>query len=347
MRRSNAEELKMQLLTDVHQSMALKAPELGLHPKTVLFGEPTLAQARTPEAAALLPQNLGTFAVGIGQNGKEHTVEVRTQSSGRVRGFIQTMFTKILSRAAKQEVNVEHIGAVKIPEMLEKGAEPWYQGLVRPLKCGASVGHYSITCGTTGAFVKTADGGTYLLSNNHVLAAVDMGKSGDAILQPGPHDGGLKDEHTIGILDKAVKINPESKNLVDCAIAYINPGMEYYPGAYEGIGKLKGIVSADEMTKTVHKMGRTTGLTHGTVLTTDMDNVMVNMGRFTARFDAQVEITGRDGDLFCTGGDSGSLIIDDENRAAALLFAGSDFANRTFGNQIENVLDALRVEFEL
>jgi hypothetical protein len=50
---------------------------------------------------------------------------------------------------------------------------------------GTSVGHYRITAGTFGCLVRRG-GDVFILSNNHVLADVNDGQEGDAILQPGP-----------------------------------------------------------------------------------------------------------------------------------------------------------------
>ncbi len=52
---------------------------------------------------------------------------------------------------------------------------------------------------------------------------------------------------------------------------------------------------------------------------------------------------------FSQRGDSGSLIIDADRRAVALLFAGSDLGGSdgqglTFANPIHAVLDALKVD---
>lgn len=343
MRLDNAKELKAMLLTEGHKSIAEASRDLLLPPETQLFGNPRVAEARGASLEKAGSCFLPTYAVGIGtrQNG-EHTVEVRVQTRGRIEGFLSTWFQKFISAAARREVNVANIGILDATPKLEKNdGAPWYQKETRPLRCGASVGLYKITAGTTGGFVKCGDKGTYILSNNHVLAAVNDAKKGDAILQPGPHDGGKVEEHEIAKLDRFIEVSTEKPNLVDCALGYVKPGIEYYPAAYEGIGKLKGHRSIDKSTDTVHKMGRTTGKTDGTIVTTDVDNVAVNMGRFIARFDQQVEIRGD----FSAGGDSGSLIIDDDGYAVALLFAGSP--GRTFGNTITNVIDALGIEFEL
>jgi hypothetical protein len=56
----------------------------------------------------------------------------------------------------------------------------------RPLRIGGSVGHFKITAGTLGCFVRARIGDAlHILTNNHVLADENRAKVGDAILQPG------------------------------------------------------------------------------------------------------------------------------------------------------------------
>ena len=61
----------------------------------------------------------------------------------------------------------------------------------RPCPGGISAGHVDITAGTLGAWVKDkANDQPVILSNNHVLANSNQAALGDAIVQPGPVDGG-------------------------------------------------------------------------------------------------------------------------------------------------------------
>jgi hypothetical protein len=99
---------------------------------------------------------------------------------------------------------------------------------------------------------------------------------------------------------------------------------------------------------TVAKFGRTTGITHGTVTAIELDNVTVSYDNGTATFNGQIEIEGTGTLPFSSGGDSGSLIVDQNNLAAALLFAGGDTGGSngqglTFANPIQAVLGALAV----
>src|ERR1700722_8291403 len=58
--------------------------------------------------------------------------------------------------------------------------------LARPISLGSAGSNINMGCctGTLGAMVK-GPGGKYILSNNHVLARVNLGKNGEGIIQPG------------------------------------------------------------------------------------------------------------------------------------------------------------------
>lgn len=87
----------------------------------------------------------------------------------------------------------------------------------RPVVPGTSIGHFAITAGTLGLVVDKA-GQQYILSNNHVLANENNASRGDAILQPGPIDGGRSTDKVAELAD-FIPINFSGNNLVDCALA--------------------------------------------------------------------------------------------------------------------------------
>lgn len=67
------------------------------------------------------------------------------------------------------------------------------------------------------------------------------------------------------------------------------------------------------------------------------------------RFDNQIEIEGAGDAPFSQGGDSGSLIVDADRRAVALLFAGGDQGGAngkglTFANPLTAVFGALKID---
>lgn len=90
----------------------------------------------------------------------------------------------------------------------------------RPVLPGTSIGHFAITAGTLGIVVEK-NGQKFILSNNHVLANENNASVGDAILQPGPHDGGTASDK-IGELAEYIPINFSGSNVVDAALARFN-----------------------------------------------------------------------------------------------------------------------------
>jgi hypothetical protein len=71
---------------------------------------------------------------------------------------------------------------------------------------GISIGHEDGTAGTLGLIVRDAGGGDpnarYILSCDHVLEESQDPRVGDAVLQPGPADGGRAGPDTIAKLDR-------------------------------------------------------------------------------------------------------------------------------------------------
>ncbi len=215
----------------------------------------------------------------------------------------------------------------------------------RPAPCGVSVGHMGITAGTIGALVRDSgrvdNGRRYILSNNHVLANANVAALGDAIFQPGPFDGGTPAANRIGALARFVPIDfAGGENSVDCALAEVEASTVLSDIC--AVGPIRGATEpARDMT--VVKHGRTTGLTRG-VLTDVEADIRVNYdGTGAALFINTVVIRGLPPTTpFSDGGDSGSVILDDQRRACALLFAGATGADVTFANPIQAALRRLR-----
>lgn len=244
-------------------------------------------------------------------------------------------------------------------------------GRHRPAPGGVSIGHRDITAGTLGCLV-IKDGDLVILSNNHVLANSNDASPGDPVLQPGSIDGGQFPGDQIAELADFVPIRfrqpePPSEcptartviaalnaicrgigsktrykvitqqvedNLVDAAIARpLDPAD--VTDEILGIGRIEG-VDAAELGTALKKSGRTTALTTGEVLQTDVTvDVDYGAGR-TARFVDQL-LAG----AMSQGGDSGSAVLDDGNRLVGLLFAGSD--STTIINRISHVFAALGI----
>jgi S1-C subfamily serine protease len=216
---------------------------------------------------------------------------------------------------------------------------------VRPAMGGYSVGHYRVTAGTIATCCydlspfPSIPGRYYILSNNHVLANSNNSRIGDPILQPGRFDGGTYPGDLIGRLARYVPIKfhtPTTRplNYVDAAIAegnFHDLSREVYWGGY-----VKDLYTAPKVNDIVQKTGRTTGFTTGKV-TNINGTVDVNYGSGRiARFRNQI-ITTRMG----APGDSGSLVMNRDEAAMGLLFAGS--STRTIINNILLVQLLLKV----
>jgi hypothetical protein len=212
---------------------------------------------------------------------------------------------------------------------------------VRPVEGGYSVGHYQITAGTyaTAVIDASAFPGVpqryYVLSNNHVLANSNDARIGDPILQPGPYDGGTVANDTIARLSRFVPINfaAGAANYVDAAIA--EGPFDVLDREIYWVGYARGAV-APALNMLVQKTGRTTNYTTGRITAINATvNVNYGGGR-VARFVNQILTTN-----MSAGGDSGSLLLDMENRAVGLLFAGSSVV--TVHNDIRYVQHLLGI----
>jgi len=320
---------------NLDNARALKA-ELRAEP---LAGHMAAASA-LPRAAMLIretprvkkPQS--TVAIGLTQKGADVWLAVRVQ---RVTPGTESLVEYIRERA-KGECDVRLVGRV-VKQV------PWHQKKNRPLRIGGSIGHIQVTAGTLGAFVapRGGDGSEDLiLSNNHVLANENNASQGDAILQPGKVDGGRRTD-TVGRLHAFRPLKARG-NTIDAATADLIEGIEYHFDWLEGRGAIAGVRATPlGIGEPVFKVGRTTGLTEGRVAAIEVDDLVVGFDRGDLLFDGQIEIAPVGTEPFSLGGDSGSLIVDSEQMAVGLLFAGND-VDATYANQIQEVLDILRVD---
>jgi S1-C subfamily serine protease len=215
---------------------------------------------------------------------------------------------------------------------------------VRPVEGGYSVGHYRITAGTyaTAVYDRSAYPGVparyYVLSNNHVLANSNNARVGDPILQPGPYDGGTYPQDVIARLSRWVPIHflpSTTRNYVDAAIA--EGPFQFLDREIYWVGYVKGFRNNwPAINETLQKTGRTTNWTTGQVTAI---NATVNVGYGggkVARFHGQI-VTRRMGGP----GDSGSLVLDLNENAIGLLFAGS--STHTIINHIVFVQNLLGI----
>lgn len=281
-----------------------------------------------------------TLALGVSVDCEgDHRLAVRIQSAGP-----QTERKLAQIRQATDALDVQSIGRV----VKRAGTGPWQRDRHRPLRIGSSVGHPSVTAGTLGCFVRRRDGALRMLSNNHVLAAENAGRVGDAVLQPAGLDAGRAPEDVVGELSSFVELHTTEANRVDCALAELRDGVDADLRTLDNGVLLEG-VAAEEDAIAVEKVGRSTGRTRGVVTTIDIDNLVVEYDIGELRFDGAIQIESEDRRSFSDGGDSGALIYTaDTHLALGLLFAGTQAggahnAGRTFAHPIDAVLSALDV----
>jgi hypothetical protein len=191
--------------------------------------------------------------------------------------------------------------------------------------------------GTLGALLQGSGGAQYVLSNNHVLGRSGQASAGEDISQPGLIDSNCQVSTVIADFTVAPGLNQN----VDAAIAQVRSGMMDATGFIEDIGTISSVVRTPTVGLSVAKSGRTTGFTTGSV-TSVTTTVSVRYpkscgggGGATFTFTGQVVVTPGS---FSAGGDSGSLIVSNDNchQPVALLFAGSSSA--TIGNPAGQVL---------
>lgn len=212
---------------------------------------------------------------------------------------------------------------------------------IRPVRTGSSVAHVDVTAGTMGCLVRdNTDDSLQLLSNNHVLANVNQAEVGDAVLQPGPADGGADPDDRVATLTRWIEIDADG-NRVDCAIAapieddlvseeVMDDQMDPVAPNHQAVGllfagdctgrvfgcRMAGVVDELDVTlvagddavaepdvdMVVEKVGRTTEYTSSVIERVDAE-ITVDFGDFDAAFIECFEVPG-----LGHPGDSGSVI---------------------------------------
>jgi hypothetical protein len=218
-------------------------------------------------------------------------------------------------------------------------------------------GFYSV--GTIASFVKTRDTGhPGLLTNQHVA-----NKVGQKLYHPvpwGTHIATTKkimeyveDEEWYGPLVN----EPNAHVRIDCGLAELEPSFKFSDINPQllGVGDLGPVkeISLDDTSilgRKVLRVGRTTGLRYGTIVAFGYE--FEDASNETLYTD--LLIIGDDGIPFSTHGDSGSLIVtnDDQHNPIALLWGGWQEKLRTgYGQEnwtyaiaLSRVLDKLNID---
>jgi hypothetical protein len=282
------------------------------------------------------------IAIGLapGQKGDEYRVAVRVRSAAS------------LPPKVKEEIEEKSRGEVDFRVTGPIGARPADAPVLRaPLAIGSSIGHYRSTAGTLGFFARrAADGAAGIVSNNHVLAAEDLGAEGDEILCPGPADRGRRPIDVVARLAGSYPRLKKKSQTADCAFARLTQGVRYDPIALGPLQRLSPIPAPVDGQRAVEKIGRTTGHTRGKITAFDLEDIDVDYSFGATRFSGSIEVESIDTSPFTRAGDSGSLVFNADRQPLGLVYAcslvGGTFDNGlTYLNPIDSVLNALGITF--
>jgi hypothetical protein len=217
---------------------------------------------------------------------------------------------------------------------------------VRPAMPGCSIGHVELdTWGTLGLLVKRKrDSASYVLSNSHVLALDGLGQVGDTIVQPGTGDAdGSGSDDKIAELADWVPFDfttPGFPNTVDAAIGRVTRSDSVVGAFREIVGAPAGLSFNIEEGMPVHKVGRSTDKTDGTVKHIGAKVKVPHMMDA-----ATIKRIGFSNQVICTPytwpGDSGAAVVNDRNEVIGLHACGS--TSRSTFNPIEDVFALLNL----
>lgn len=350
MRVESALELQARIFAQIFNFIELPVAAGMDQPLPGLFLDPMLLETKSARPRKPPRRRANDIALGVTQGEGEGDAKLAVLVQSRNK--IQSAVVEEIVGAARGQAEVLYIGRQK---------PLWTTARNDPLKLGASISPTTVGySGTLGCFCRdTLNGAIGILSNNHVLADVNAVAIGTTIMQPGAGDGGRGEEDVIAALARFVPIQFGGfPNRVDAAFAKLTEH-----GRAEDRGSLFDssdepapaiALRPDEIAEaipgmTVHKTGRTTRHTRGRVRAVNVNNYLVDVGVAVARFDGQMVIeTGMAPQPFSRPGDSGSLIVDEEGRPVALLFAGSASGGAgnvgiTGANPISYVMEQLGV----
>lgn len=282
-------------------------------------------------AAQLFEQDARVHAVGVGI-GADGTPVYRAV---RNKKKIVAQDAKLTLKSAKANIKVpfpvvfvdatrDAAPLVRVPfsvtTALGSGALPEQQQH-RPLRCGLQIQNFDddsrqevfaggfIIVGSIGCFVQKNGQGPFILSNNHVVAGENRGKTNDRILQSG--NTSFQTTELVAKLGQFVKIkfSPVGAtpadgtvifNDVDAGIARLTAGIDAKNAYLSGRSGFKtptkpGAAVHDDA---VSKVGRTTGPTRGTVTSVATIVGPITYDGKPAWFHNSIEIEGVNGSQF-------------------------------------------------
>lgn len=214
---------------------------------------------------------------------------------------------------------------------------PWRTVLLSPPDAPRP-GEYAIV-GTLGVLAtdRAGRGQVMGLTTFHAACVDDAWSVGDQMVHPSRVDGGESPGDVVGTLCRAAL-----SGSVDGAAVLLTPGRSHRPSIVD-IGPVTGTAFATRGT-VVRKRGRTTGLTTGRVASVDATVLMDyrdGLGVRVLRDQIRIEAVGG---IIGDYGDSGSAVVDPDNRVVGLYVAGNTSGTVAFASPIGKVLDELDVD---
>lgn len=217
----------------------------------------------------------------------------------------------------------------------------------RAVPGGVSCGHFLVAAGTLGSLVVLNDDRLAILSNNHILANENNARKGDQILQPAVIDGGRPSNpgssispDVIATLERFVRIDPQSANLVDAAVAWTS--FRHVRSSHlTYVGDPTPVQAAPLMV--VRKDGRTSESTTGFISAIHVNGVPINYRFGSAIYNDQIIIRGLAHTVFSKEGDSGSLVVTaTTQQPVGMICAGG--ASHSVANPIGTVMSQLGIK---
>jgi hypothetical protein len=210
--------------------------------------------------------------------------------------------------------------------------------------------------GTLGSLIQSGNT-KYVLSNYHVLYADttpggngQTAQPGDPVIHPALIDVGCNANSARNIATLVANGGSLPGANIDAGIAAVMAGQVDETGAILCVGVPSSNTASAFIGQDVKKMGRTTGLGRGTVsglnanVSISYEDECAGSFDFTKNFTGQIIITNSRCN-FLDGGDSGSLMVEDEDtnpNPVGLLYAGSGTCNKqavAVANPINDVLN--------
>jgi hypothetical protein len=298
---------------------------------------------REPWSVGLDPEHrfkLFDYYLGFPIQKEEHAPVVGVGLSRHEGG---NLWLQLLSTVAPESLDVHSmfrkLELSPVPFAVTQCGFPFACG--RPAKGGASIGHQNGEVGTLGCLVENSLGERFILSCNHVIAALNTGKRCvDETWEP------ASSGKRIGLLDDfgSITFGGSAANVIDAALSRPDSASDAVAGI-EKLGGISGILDPAPFEAKVRKNGMQTGVTEGAISIRDLAILVKFSNSQKALFEKQIGIIGlQEKKRFAEQGDSGSIIVDEDNRAVGLLFATSAGVDIAYANPISKVLSYFDVQ---